>query len=86
MFYKLCRLLSSTFYALLVSDKSKPVSLTSIHTPFPNFPNSTVQDLTEQLEKWTKVLLAYYEEAAAISDKANVFPIDIDLSTVVDAQ
>jgi hypothetical protein len=46
----------------------------------------SVQDLTEQLEKWTKVLLAYYEEAAAISDKANVFPIDIDLSTVVDAQ
>ena len=45
-----------------------------------------VQDLTEQLEKWTKVLLAYYEEVAEISNKANVFPIDIDLSTVVDAQ
>eukprot|EP00116_Pleurobrachia_bachei_P016401 sb/3476663/ len=45
-----------------------------------------VQDLTDQLEKWTTVLLDYYEECLVISKKANVFPIDIDLSTVVDAQ
>lgn len=45
-----------------------------------------MQDLTEQLEKWTKVLLQYYEECLKVSNKANVFPIDIDLSTVVDAQ
>lgn len=45
-----------------------------------------VQDLTEQLEKWTKVLLQYYEESLELSQRGNVFPIDIDLSNVVDAQ
>ncbi|XP_063681323.1 PRKCA-binding protein-like [Bolinopsis microptera] len=72
-----CRAQARAYFLQLRSDvRVKLQLLNSKH----------VQDLTVQLEQWTKVQLAYYEEAAAISDKANVFPIDIDLSTVVDAQ
>jgi len=71
-----CRAQARSYFLQLRSDvRVKLQLLNSKH----------VQDLTEQLEKWTTVLLGYYEECHAISEKTNVFPIDIDLSTVVDA-
>lgn len=72
-----CRAQARAFFLQLRSDvRVKLQLLNSKH----------VQDLTEQLEKWSKVLLLYYEESLEISQRGNVFPIDIDLSTVVDAQ